>query len=245
MNIRALIFTHAPDYPLAVVAATQLLHHGIETILCIDQKEETEPEWPLVRRTTFERSGNLNGVEAVSGIIDLLEEYGKGMDWIMKVDSDVIIFSIDWLLVPGGIGWKPKMIGHTYPPMRGEKGIYGAVYAIQPSILPEMRRRLLLRGEQRQRAEDMIMGLLGHGFLHRHRFGGGKGHLRFWRHDEDASVSPVEAMKRWQIVGVQRVPGADSPFGREQVLAKMEELHRGWVSQKQSGPEVSLKKKAG
>ena len=50
--------------------------------------------------TTFNRNGNLNGLEAIYGILDSYKDTKTrtGCDWVVKVDSDTYVSNLEWLL---------------------------------------------------------------------------------------------------------------------------------------------------
>ena len=57
------------------------------------------PDWVEYVQTDFDRRGNLNGLECVQGMLQVyagLVERG-GYDWVIKMDSDTYINSLEWL----------------------------------------------------------------------------------------------------------------------------------------------------
>lgn len=61
---------------------------------------EAVPGWVEYAVTEFDRKGNLNGLECILGQLGIyagLVEGAAGYDWVIKVDSDTYINTLEWL----------------------------------------------------------------------------------------------------------------------------------------------------
>lgn len=154
MKTTAVIFTYPPDFEIASLAASALRRLGVWVWLAIDSADGLpEIEGAGLIRTRFDRRGNLNGLDATLGILDCLALAAAqdGAERVLKVDSDTLVRSLDWLeAVEDVVG-----CGHDIPP--GQQ-LFGACYAIRPTVLPALRDRVAINGTARSRAEDVLIG---------------------------------------------------------------------------------------
>jgi hypothetical protein len=225
--IRAVIFTHGPDYPAAALASAALDRLGVEVVWAIDRAEAVAvPEGVAFIHTHFERRGNLNGIACVIGILETLAAVGAGADWVLKVDSDAMLLTLQWLL-----DRLEDLVGFTYAPSRGETGIFGFCYAFQPPALPRFLAAARARGETAVTAEDMVMGELGAsaGSCHRHPFrdawaGGanGFGPYSTWIWDTRQTVAWWVA--RYGALVVQPPKGMRPAVAKPRIAAVMREI---------------------
>lgn len=150
--IRAVIFTHRPDLRIAGLAAKALQHLGVEVALALDQLDiNVRVEGCTILRTTFPRKRNLNGIACADGILATLQSFGDGADWILKVDSDTLVFGLDWFLA------KPaQVVGVGYP--QDKRNLFGMCYAVRPEVLPDLREKLIELGEGEMIGEDILIG---------------------------------------------------------------------------------------
>lgn len=74
----------------------------IDAYICDDANhplEDVSTEW-LRQQTTFDRQGNLNGIDCIRGMLAVHAEIFAqgGYDWVVKTDSDTYINNLDWLM---------------------------------------------------------------------------------------------------------------------------------------------------
>lgn len=99
-------FTYAGDaefLELSVQAATRLRRQGH----AVDVYVADDAAAPLAKvpsgckrwMTRFKRRGNLNGAECICGMVDVYNAIFKNgfYEWVLKVDSDTFVNSLDWL----------------------------------------------------------------------------------------------------------------------------------------------------
>ncbi len=128
--MKAVIFTHPSDYPAARACAAGLAKLGVSVVFSLDAADDAAGLSP-VTRTTEPRNGNLRGNRWVRAQLRHLWQIGQGDEWILKVDSDTAVFSLDWmaLATPSTI-----MLGPDVPKAPG--AIYGCCYALRVDALP-------------------------------------------------------------------------------------------------------------
>ncbi len=148
----ALIFTHPPDYLSASHTVRSLLACGVEPILAI---HESDPllriEGARVIRTRAPRGGNLNGKPFILESLRLMEEHADGTH-VLKVDSDSLVFRLDWLA-----GKEETGIGLHHAEHRA---FYGFCYALRADRLPEMIRAAERLHDGLPHPEDIAIGTL-------------------------------------------------------------------------------------
>lgn len=139
MNIALVFFTYAADAPLlelAVQAAPRLRAQGHEvTVYVFDEAEHplaTVPEGVQYTRTTFNRCGNLNGLECITGMASIFAELSTRHTWIVKADCDTFVNHLHWLegVDPATV----PMVGTVHV----NKHASGACYAISAQAAPRM-----------------------------------------------------------------------------------------------------------
>lgn len=104
MNITYCIFTYKEDAPMVeqCIRGLKLLGSREQNIFVFDDGRNPT-QIPLrgcqYRRTYFNRNGNLNGQECTQGELKCMGEavYHTGADLIIKIDSDIILNSLDWV----------------------------------------------------------------------------------------------------------------------------------------------------
>lgn len=133
MRIAIAFFSYAVDEDLlrlAVQGAKRLQGRNGCTIdiYVYDQDDRplsAPPEGVEYTRTTFNRGGNLNGLECVEAMAAIYAALGMYYDWIIKADSDAMIRDLEWVLAfdPAAT----SMVGSSY---REQKHIHGSCYAV-------------------------------------------------------------------------------------------------------------------
>jgi hypothetical protein len=89
----AVIFTCSKHVEAARIAAKSASRF-FNVVLAFDQKDEIPDVDYKVVKTTFNRNGNLNGFDCALGIAGVLMDHMDG-DWVVKLDSDMVIHSTD------------------------------------------------------------------------------------------------------------------------------------------------------
>ena len=106
MNVGLVYFCYRGDEVLlgmALQAAERLRRRGdAVTVYLLDDVKaplEVVPPGVVYKRTSFERGGNLNGLECIVGMVDEYERILRvgGHEWLVKVDCDTFLNSLDWL----------------------------------------------------------------------------------------------------------------------------------------------------
>ena len=154
--MKALIFTYPPDYVAAAIAARQAARTGVEPVLCIDSRDpELAVDGVRVLRTDFPRVGNLNGGACVRGILETMLAEADG-ERILKLDSDTMLFGLDWLKGRG-----EAVVGRSSP----DRALYGFCYSIRRDALAAMLREASTIHDPFC-AEDRTMAELAGGDIH-------------------------------------------------------------------------------
>lgn len=139
MNVALVFFTYEADAPLlalAVQAAPRLRAQGHEvTVYVYDEAEHplaTVPEGVQYTRTIFNRAGNLNGLECITGMASIFAELATRHTWIVKADCDTFVNHLHWLegVDPATV----PMVGTVHV----NKHASGACYAISAQAAPRM-----------------------------------------------------------------------------------------------------------
>lgn len=106
MKVALCYFTYSNDAPLlelALQAVPRLRAQGHAVdVYIIDDAASPMKEPPAGSRywqTHFDRKGNLNGSECICGMVDVYNAIFKNSvyEWVIKVDSDTFVNSLDWL----------------------------------------------------------------------------------------------------------------------------------------------------
>ncbi len=130
--MNAIIYTWPPDYVMAAHAARAMIAGGITPTLAVDEKHpRLHVEGVRVIRTSFDRRGNLNGRDFILGHLRLLQEIAGGADYVMKADSDAMVFRIPALMR----GRTETALGIWVKSM---SGLQGCCYALKAADLPAM-----------------------------------------------------------------------------------------------------------
>lgn len=108
MKLALCYFTYSKDKPLLElslrsIARLKRLRPDVETTIYVvdDGKSpiETLPDGvDYYLKTSWDRKGNLNGVENFYGMLETYKEILKdGHDWVVKIDCDTYVNDWDWL----------------------------------------------------------------------------------------------------------------------------------------------------
>lgn len=138
--IRIYLFTYAGDAEEALVCvrcAAAALPEAVITVVD-DSAAPVPPEarralvayGARYRRSSFPRCGNLRGPECVRGIISTLAEEAEDDDVIVKIDSDTLLLSGDWIRDMQRHGLALHASGYQVPSHPSERSAYGPCYAI-------------------------------------------------------------------------------------------------------------------
>jgi len=130
--MKAVIFTHPSDYAAALACGAGLERLGLTVVFSIDAADDAG-DLPLPHRTTEPRNGNLRGKNWVIAQLQALQEIAGADEWILKVDSDTAVLSLDWmnLATPATV-----MLGADVPKAPG--AIYGCCYALRVEAIPDL-----------------------------------------------------------------------------------------------------------
>lgn len=217
MKIKAVIFTFPLDYDAALIAAASLENLGVEVHFAIDAKHELLPDFPNIIRTTFFRSGNLNGRESVVGQLETMKSISEDSDWVLKVDSDTLVTRLNWLH-----NKTHPLIGVC---ILGVRNFFGACYAIKSSTIDKFVEEAKVIDLKDLSAEDLIMFELGKkiGYFRYHYnemgpvFAG-------WHWNN--TLGEQEYLKRFEIIVVSPPEEhGKTELGRRLVKKQMEKLY--------------------
>jgi hypothetical protein len=220
MRATAVIFTFPKDYEAAGIAARALRNCGCRVVLAIDGKD------PMVHidgadrmvHTHFQRKGNLNGIDCMLGIIDTLAGQARDDDeWLLKVDSDTVVHSLEWLAVPNEKG----LVGTGHAPEKNDgRTLYGCCYAMRPGVVGALREQVIKAGTRVTRAEDLMIGNAGEalGILHRYVLHQER-HMGPWVE----KYSLEEKLEKYQAICVQRT--GRQATARQEVVKKMKQIY--------------------
>lgn len=138
--IRIYLFTYAGDAEEAVACvrcARTALPEAVVTVVD-DSAAPVPPEarralvahGARYRRSSFPRCGNLRGPECVRGIISTLAGEAEENDVIVKIDSDTLLLSGEWVRDMQSNGLALHASGYQVPSHPSERSAYGPCYAI-------------------------------------------------------------------------------------------------------------------
>lgn len=216
----AVIFTWPKDYEMAGIAARALRNCGVRTYLAIDSKDpRVHIDGASLVSTNFPRGGNLNGMDCMVGIVDTLAAVAREEDdWVLKVDSDTLVHSLDWLW---DVPTEATLAGTGHDPAKNDgRTLYGCCYAMRPSGIAALREQILHAGTRATKCEDLMIGNAGQalGVLHRYVL------------HKDKHMGPYlekrtqpEMLERYQAICVQRT--SRNPNARAEVVDKMNGLY--------------------
>lgn len=107
MNVALVYFTYERDAELlgmSLQALPQLRsREGDEVSVFVFDDANAPlavvPEGVVYEQTSFDRKGNLNGLECIDGMLALYESVFErtGAEWIVKLDCDTYLNDLDWL----------------------------------------------------------------------------------------------------------------------------------------------------
>ena len=138
--IRIYLFTYAGDAEEALVCvrcAAAALPEAVITV--VDDSAAPLPErvrsvlmatGARYRQTGWPRNGNLRGPECVRGIISTLASEARDRDIIVKIDSDTLLLSGEWVRDMQSNGLAFHAAGYQTPSRPLERCTYGNCYAI-------------------------------------------------------------------------------------------------------------------
>ena len=138
--IRIYLFTYAGDADEALVCVRCAAAALPEAVITVVDDEST----PIAERartalveagarycqTSWPRNGNLRGPECVRGIISTLAREAEDDDVIVKIDSDTLLLSGDWVRDMRYTGLVFHASGYQVPSHPSERSAYGPCYAI-------------------------------------------------------------------------------------------------------------------
>lgn len=138
--IRIYLFTYAGDADEALVCVRCAAAALPEAVITVVDDEST----PIAERsrtalveagarycqTSWPRNGNLRGPECVRGIISTLAGEAEDHDVIVKIDSDTLLLSGDWIRDMQLHGLALHASGYQVPSHPSERSAYGPCYAI-------------------------------------------------------------------------------------------------------------------
>lgn len=193
--VRAVIFTYPPDYVMASYAAESLRRCGIGVTLAVDKADpKLVVDGCEVVRTSFPRNGNLNGMETVIGQLETLRQASDGSHFVLKVDSDSMVFATTWL-----DGMSADVVGLRSDEDTNNRSLYGFCYAVAERSLDTMIQLAREMPANPWCPEDIMMATIaerfGKVFTYRHKAAGtrlgafrwtDRGSIADWRRDFDA-----------------------------------------------------------
>ena len=239
MNVGIIFFSYRGDkalLELSLRAVPRLREQGHEVTAYVADDGAAPLSGPLnvppcgikYYRTTFDRKGNLNGVECIRGMAEEYEAILRktGHDWLIKADCDTFINHLRWL--DGVDPEATSMVGTIHV----ETYCSGACYAISrrgAARLPGLlEKKLWQERAERAHCEDRFfwhaLRMTGNGdVLARHANGAEISHLRLhhdWQHPGISLAELTEAAAvdfkrcRWHT------PAANWESDREQALTR-------------------------
>lgn len=214
--MKGFIFTHPPDYEMSYIAYDTLKKAGVEDIVLCYDKNHAKPKAAYASITTdFPRAGNLNGPKFVEGMLDMFAKESAGHDEIIKVDSDTLVFDLEWTKRP------ETLVGFQYYPHRA---FYGMAYTLKTKAIPLIKDILYGSNYRLTYPEDLMMAELCQDLgVYAKDFdmdtpGGYCGWNWVTRHTVE------EHRKRFSVINVYRPEGFSHENARKLVLAKMKQL---------------------
>jgi len=214
--VKALIFTHPPDYPAATIATEAWNRLGVDVTWAIE-KRHAPPGGQKHVITEQPRRGNLNGLGFCFELLDLMRCFD------FKGDSDTLVFSLDWADRP------EPLVGFS---VKGRQDFYGACWHMKrdaaPKFLSTLRTTPALCTSLIGEPEDRTVGSVGQ-IVGRHVYDyDPKGcPLAGW--NWNTSLTEAEYRRRFQVVNVQMPsdtkrthPGLRE--ARQQVVDQMKKL---------------------
>lgn len=200
------------------------------------------PEGVVYEQTSFAREGNLNGVACVDGMLEAYAKaFERGADWVIKIDSDVVLNDVDWLR-----GYELQAVAEV-----GCRHVNdfcsGACYALT-RVGMEAVREALTDANTRRRAnigwvEDRIVGRLCSMSGLRVVYLGGVynvPHEGLLYHDwMNEGMAPIEELVRPYAVHFKRCRWNTTPEEAENDRAKALERMRAYVEYLKQEKETS------
>lgn len=138
--IRIYLFTYAGDADEALVCVRCAAAALPEAVITVAD-DEADPIAERARtalveagarycQTSWPRNGNLRGTECVRGIISTLAGEAEDEDIIVKIDSDTLLLSGDWIRDMQRHRLALHASGYQVPSHPSERSAYGPCYAI-------------------------------------------------------------------------------------------------------------------
>lgn len=147
-----IIFTYPPDYLAASFAARSLAALGVRPLLAIHKDDPPlHIDGAQVIRTRAPRQGNLNGKPFIREALELMRDHSDGTH-ILKLDSDSLVFRLDWLA-----GKEETGIGLHHAEHRA---FYGFCYALRTDRLGDLITAMHLLPDGHLHNEDVAIGTL-------------------------------------------------------------------------------------
>lgn len=202
--MKAVIFTHPSDYPAARVSSAGLERLGVEVTWCIDRNDDVPAESRRLHFSTTARNGNLRGIGWTREQLRILCEVGGDDPWILKVDADTAVLSLDWIsLAPAD---------HVLVGPHVEKrplAVYGCAYAIRPDAIPSLIAKARTHPQDTRTNEDFLIGKLAGDRATRIPFEKSGG---VWCGYDWSSIRPAAAWRsKFQVIHIDRPNGNRAP----------------------------------
>lgn len=99
MKVRAVMFLRPSDKEMARIAL-KCIPNDWDVWLVLEPGETVDLGYKEVHRN-FNRGFNLNGKDCILGMASIFSEAAEGVDRIVKLDCDTLLFNTDWLLKDG------------------------------------------------------------------------------------------------------------------------------------------------
>jgi len=138
--IKIYIFSYREDAEEALISAqcaAAALPEAVVTVVDDSAAPVPEPVRNAMERagirycqTGFQRNGNLRGPDCVRGIISTLAGGAEDGDITVKIDSDTLLLSGDWIREMERNGLAFHASGYRTPQTPAERPVYGTCYAI-------------------------------------------------------------------------------------------------------------------
>lgn len=210
MLLKALIITHPPDYANAAIASRVASALGIDVSWCIDAgssqgaSRDEIPEFVKVIETPVSPNGNLNGPEWTLEQLRIMNEECIGYDWLIKLDSDSIISSLDWLEWAEAHHWLVGMFWPYDDAAPGSIGnLYGQCYAINQQGLSYLLNSNEINDQAEKAGENYLIGtFIPEDHILKHSFNDRKSMMSGWRWDTIREASYW--LKRYDVITVHR-----------------------------------------
>mgnify|MGYP001660848279 FL=1 len=108
-------------------------------------------------QSSFARKGNLRGPDCIRGIIDTLAEDAENQDLIVKIDSDTLLVSGNWLREMKSSRLVYYSSGYANPKNYMERTAYGVCYALKGEAVKKVKAELAQRQLEPLAPEDLTI----------------------------------------------------------------------------------------